>query len=98
MSGGQKSLILLMMLFAIHLCKPSLLYVFDEVDSALDKENSAKLSKLIKEMSKHAQFFVVSHNDSLIVNADTAIGVTRSGGESKVVGIEISKIVRSAVK
>ncbi len=98
MSGGQKSLILLMMLFAIHLCKPSLLYVFDEVDSALDKENSAKLSKLIKEMSKQAQFFVVSHNDSLIVNADTAIGVTKSGGESKVVGIEVSKIIKSTVK
>ena len=92
MSGGQKSLILLMMLFSIHLCKPSSLYVFDEVDSALDKENSKKLSQLIKEMSKEAQFVVVSHNDSLIVNADTAVGVVMANGESKVVGLEVSSI------
>ncbi len=96
MSGGQKSLILLMMLFSIHLCKPSSLYVFDEVDSALDKENSKKLSQLIKEMSKEAQFVVVSHNDSLIVNADTAVGVVMTNGESKVVGLEVSSITKSA--
>ncbi len=94
MSGGQKSLILLMMLFAIHLCKPSSIYVFDEVDSALDKENSKKLSQLVKEMSKEAQFVVVSHNDSLIINADTAVGVVMSNGESKVVGLEISSMTK----
>ncbi len=92
MSGGQKSLILLMMLFSIHLCKPSSLYVFDEVDSALDKENSKKLSQLIKEMSKEAQFVVVSHNDSLIINSDTAVGVVMANGESKALGLEVSSI------
>lgn len=92
LSGGEKSLISLMLLFAIHMCKPSSLYLFDEIDVALDKENSKKLSQLIKEMSKEAQFVVVSHNDSLIVNADAAIGVVKTNGESKVVGIEISTI------
>ncbi len=96
MSGGQKSLILLMMLFSIHLCKPSSIYVFDEVDSALDKENSKKLSQLIKEMSKEAQFVVVSHNDSLISNADTAVGVVMANGESKVVGLELSSVLKSS--
>ncbi len=92
LSGGQKSLISLMLIFSIHMCKPSSLYLFDEIDSALDKENSKKLSQLIKEMAKDAQFIVVSHNDSLIVNADAALGVMRSQEESKVVGIEISSI------
>ena len=92
MSGGEKSLLSLILIFSIHLCRPSGLYIFDEVDSALDKENSRKLSQLIKEMSSNAQFVVVSHNDSLIVNADTAIGVVKTEDESKAVGIEVSSI------
>lgn len=93
MSGGEKSLLSLILIFSIHMCKPSSLYIFDEVDAALDKENSRKLSQLIKEMSKNAQFIVVSHNDSLIANADTAIGVAKSNDESKALGIEISNIL-----
>lgn len=92
LSGGQKSLLSLMLLFAVHTCKPSSVYLFDEIDTALDKENSKKLSQLIKEMAKEAQFIVVSHNDSLIVNADVALGVTKSGGDSQVYGIEISNM------
>ena len=74
------------------MCKPSSLYLFDEIDSALDKENSKRLSQLIKQMAKEAQFIVVSHNDSLIVNADVALGVAKSGGDSQVYGIEISNL------
>jgi chromosome segregation protein len=91
-SGGEKSLLSLMLLFAIHMCKPSAIYLFDEIDAALDKENSKKLSQLIKEMAKQAQFIVVSHNDSLIASADAAIGVIRAEDESKAVGIEISSL------
>jgi len=93
LSGGEKSLVMLMLIFAIHMYKPYSLYIFDEVDYALDKENSKKLSQLIKELSKDLQFILVSHNDSLISNADTAIGVTKVNGESKAFGIEISKIL-----
>ncbi|MDE1874278.1 MAG: chromosome segregation protein SMC [Candidatus Micrarchaeota archaeon] len=94
LSGGQKSLLSLMLLFAIHMCKPSSLYLFDEIDSALDKENSKKLSQLIKQMANDAQFVVVSHNDSLIVNADAALGVAKSSGDSQVYGIEISNVTK----
>ncbi len=87
-----------MLLFAIHMCKPSAIYLFDEIDAALDKENSKKLSQLIKEMAKQAQFIVVSHNDSLIVNADAAIGVVRAEDESKAVGIEISSLKNKPVQ
>lgn len=93
MSGGEKSLILLILILAIHMCKPSSIYLFDEVDSALDKENSKKLSHLLKQMSVDAQFIVISHNDSLISSADTAIGVAKSNNESKVIGLEISSII-----
>lgn len=96
MSGGQKSMIALMLLFSIHMCKKSSLYLFDEVDAALDAENAKLLSKLVKEMSKDAQFVVISHNNSLIVNADTAIGVTMDDRkESTAVGLEIASLIKS---
>ncbi len=92
MSGGEKALVSMILIFSIHMCKPSALYIFDEVDAALDKDNSKKLSLLIKEMSKSAQFVVVSHNDSLISNADAAIGVIKSEDESKAIGIEVASV------
>lgn len=95
LSGGQKSMIALMLLFSIHLCKKSSMYLFDEVDAALDSENAKMLSKLIKQMSDAAQFIVISHNNSLIVNADTAIGVTMdTTKESKAIGLEIGSMIK----
>ncbi len=92
LSGGQKALVSLMLLFAIHMYKPASFYIFDEIDSMLDKENSKKLSQLIKQLSSEAQFIVVSHNDSLIINSDTAIGVVKTNGESKAVGVEVNTL------
>ena len=95
LSGGEKALVLLILIFSIHMYKPAALYVFDEVDTALDKENSKKLSLLIKQMSSNAQFIVVSHNDSLITNADAAVGVVKSHEESKAVGLEVAAMLKS---
>ncbi|MGC9157253.1 MAG: AAA family ATPase [Candidatus Micrarchaeia archaeon] len=92
LSGGEKALLSLTLLFAIHAYRPSSIYVFDEIDAALDKENSKKLSQLIKELSKNAQFIVVSHNDATVLGADVAIGVVRNNGASQVVGIEVSAV------
>ncbi len=93
LSGGEKSLTMLMLIFAIHMYKPSSLYIFDEVDASLDKENSKKLSQLIKELSKGSQFIVVSHNDSLITNTDIAVGVTKVNDESRAIGLQTSEII-----
>jgi chromosome segregation protein len=90
LSGGQKSLVMFALLFAIQMRKPMSFYLYDEIDIALDKENSKKLSKLIKELSKNSQFVVVSHNDSLITMAEAAIGVAKQENQSHVVGIEIT--------
>ncbi len=91
-SGGEKSLYMLMLIFAIQMCKPMSFYIFDEIDVALDKENTKKLSLIIKELSKNSQMIIVSHNDNLIISADAAIGVAKSNGESKAFGIEISEL------
>ena len=95
LSGGEKSLVLLILVFSIYMCRPSALYIFDEVDAALDKENAKKLSMLVKQMSVNSQFIVVSHNDSLITNADVAIGVVKTEGESKALGLEVSGMLSS---
>ncbi|MEM3247307.1 MAG: chromosome segregation SMC family protein [Candidatus Micrarchaeaceae archaeon] len=96
LSGGEKTLILITLVFAIHMYKPSSLYIFDEIDAALDKENSKKLSKLLRELSKNAQFIVVSHNDSLISEAETVIGVAMSNNTSRVFGVEVSSLINKA--
>ncbi len=95
LSGGERSMLMLMLVFAIHMYKPSSIYIFDEIDSALDKENSKKLSQLIKQLSADSQFIVVSHNDSLISNADAAIGVAKINNESKIFGLQVSSIISS---
>jgi len=90
MSGGEKSLLTLIFIFAIHMCKPAPFYLLDEADASLDKENSMKLSKLLKELSKNTQFIVVTHNDSVLISADAAIGVTRTKQGSKIVGVQFN--------
>ena len=96
LSGGQQSILALALMLSIHICKKSSIYLFDEVDAALDAENAKKLSKLIKQISTDAQYIVVSHNNSLIVNADTAIGVTQDETkESKAIGIEIGSLIKN---
>jgi chromosome segregation protein len=89
-SGGEKALLVLILLFSIQMRKPQSFYLFDEIDAALDKENAKKLSKLLSELSKNSQLIVVSHNDTMITSADTAIGVVRRAGESAVVGLQMS--------
>jgi len=93
MSGGERSMLMLILVFAIHMYKPSSIYIFDEIDAAFDKENSKKLSQLLKQLSTDSQFIVVSHNDTLISNADAAIGVAKINGESKIFGLQLSSIL-----
>jgi chromosome segregation protein len=89
MSGGEKSLVALMFVFAIQMHKPAPLYVLDEADAALDKENSGKLAELLKAMSGNTQFIVVTHNEQMITRADTVIGVTMTKEGSRLVGVEL---------
>jgi chromosome segregation protein len=95
LSGGENSVIALMFIFALQLFKPSPFYVLDEVDAALDKENSKRLIQLIKEMSKDSQFIVVSHNDAIMSEAQAILGVTRVNNTSKVVGVKLEQIMAS---
>ena len=91
LSGGEKSLTALAFIFAIQEYEPASFYVLDEVDAALDKHNSEKLSKLIREYSKKAQYIMISHNDSVISEADSLYGISmeKETGLSKVVSLKL---------
>ena len=92
MSGGEKSLVALAFILAIQRYKPAPFYAFDEVDMFLDGVNVKRVAKMIKRMSKNAQFIVVSLRKPMIEEADAIIGVTLGRDNSSVVtGIKLSK-------
>lgn len=91
MSGGEKTLLSIVFIMAIQMVKPSPLYLLDEVDAALDKSNSKKLALLIRKMADDSQFIVVTHNDTVLKNADVALGVSKVNDESKVIGLKLTE-------
>jgi chromosome segregation protein len=89
LSGGEKTLCALSFIFAIQEFEPSWFYLMDEVDAALDKKNSELLSKLIAKYSGGSQYIVISHNDSIISEANSIYGVSMQEGISKVVSLKV---------
>jgi chromosome segregation protein len=90
LSGGEKTMTALAFIFAIQEHEPASFYIMDEVDAALDKHNSEKLAKLIRKYCANAQYIVISHNDSLISEADHLYGVSMNEHSmSNVVSLKI---------
>jgi chromosome segregation protein len=83
-SGGEKTLGALSLIFALQDYKPSIFYYFDEVDAHLDEANARTVGELIKERSQTAQFIVVTLREILASFADKLIGVSSRGGISKI--------------
>ncbi len=96
MSGGEKSLTALALIFAIQQYQPAPFYVFDEIDSALDNANTLKVAELIKELSKHSQFIVITLRDITMARADNLFGVTKSNNISKIVSVKLEEGVKYA--
>jgi len=90
LSGGEKTLTALAFLFAVQEHDPAAFYILDEVDAALDKKNSERLAKLVKQYSDRAQYIMISHNDAVISEADTLFGISMNEhGESKITSLKI---------
>jgi len=90
LSGGEKTLTSLAFIFAIQEFQPASFYLLDEVDAALDKRNAQLLSKLVQKYSKTAQYILISHNDTVISEADQIYGVSmQENGISKVISLKI---------
>ncbi len=92
LSGGEKALTAVSLIFAIFLIKPTPFCLLDEVDAPLDEANVGRYNELVKEMSKSSQFILITHNKRTMEAVDTLYGVTmEEPGVSKLVSVRLSE-------
>jgi len=93
LSGGEKALTAVALVFSIFLIKPSPFCILDEVDAPLDEANVDRYNELVREMTDRSQFIVISHNKRTMEAADILYGVTmQEPGVSKLVSVNLSKL------
>lgn len=96
MSGGEKALTAVALIFSIFLVKPSPYCLLDEVDAPLDDANVARFNDLVKEMAKRSQIIVVTHNKHTMAVNNKLYGVTmEEKGVSKMVSVSLAEAVRT---
>ena len=92
LSGGEKALTAISLIFAIFLVKPSPFCLLDEVDAPLDDVNIVRFNRLITGLSDDSQFILITHNKKTMEIGDLLYGVTmEEPGISKTVSVEFKK-------
>lgn len=92
LSGGEKTLTAVALLFSIYLLKPAPFCIFDEVDAPLDDANIDKFNNIIRDFSKDSQFIIVTHNKRTMASTNVMYGVTMEAheqGVSKVLPVDL---------
>jgi chromosome segregation protein len=98
LSGGEKTLTAIALLFALYLLKPAPFCIFDEVDAPLDDANIEKFNRIIREFSSQSQFIVVTHNKATMAAVDTIYGVYMpEQGVSSVTQVDFRKLNHEAM-
>ncbi|MFZ2049247.1 MAG: hypothetical protein WAV25_03055, partial [Minisyncoccia bacterium] len=97
LSGGERALTSIALLFAISQVNPPPFIILDETDAALDEANSKRYGDMVEKLSKHSQLILVTHNRETMGRAGVIYGVTMSGnGVSKLLSIEFDEAVSVA--
>ncbi len=90
LSGGEKAMAAMALIFAIYFIKPSPFCLLDEVDAPLDEANTIKFNRLLRRISSESQVIVITHNQRVMETADTLYGVTmEEKGISKLVSVDL---------
>jgi len=93
LSGGEKTLTAMALLFASFLIRPTPFCLLDEIDAPLDEENIGRFTGVLKELAQNAQFLVITHNKRTMSIADSLFGVTmEEPGVSKLVSVRLGDL------
>ena len=92
LSGGERSMTAVALLFATFLVRPAPFTLLDEIDAALDERNVTRFMEMVRDFSDRSQFIVITHNKRTVVGADSLLGVTmEEHGISKVVSMKVAE-------
>ncbi len=98
LSGGERSMTAVALLFATYHVKPSPFCVLDEIDAAMDDRNIGFFLSVLQEFAKKSQFIIITHNKHTVMGSDTLLGVTQiEAGVSAMVSYRIDKVEGEAV-
>ncbi|PRQ27015.1 putative structural maintenance of chromosomes protein [Rosa chinensis] len=93
LSGGEKTLSSLALVFALHHYKPTPLYVMDEIDAALDFKNVSIVGHYVKDRTKDAQFIIISLRNNMFELADRLVGIYKTDNCTKSITIDPGRFV-----
>ncbi|MDP3799827.1 MAG: AAA family ATPase [bacterium] len=89
LSGGERTLTSIALLFALASIRKPPVMVLDEIDAALDETNTQKFVRLVKELSKDTQFIIITHNRETMRGADALYGVSMKDGISHLLSLKL---------
>ncbi|MCS6790256.1 MAG: hypothetical protein NZ580_04665 [Bacteroidia bacterium] len=93
LSGGEKALTALALLFSVFSVRPSIFCVLDEVDAPLDDVNAHRFGRLLRELAQHVTFLVITHNKITMAYCERLYGVSMpEPGVSTLLGVEMAKV------